>query len=122
MVSGGVADGESLSGGSICGWSVVCLLERGFGRASRRGCEGAANAGDSGWVRARGRFLGREASRGASLSLVEWCRCRFRRKDIPLCTPVGRGEGDLDVMAVATTDGGACAGNITSPVAAQARI
>jgi hypothetical protein len=63
------------------------------------------------WVEARGLAL--EASR-ASSAPPGACRCRFLRKLMPRCRPVGRDEGECEVveMAVAATVGAAGAGAV----------
>jgi len=101
MVGLGVVGGESVEGG--WGWvSAVWLLDSESGRAAVCWWDDEAKAGEAGGVcvEARGRVPVRESSREASAWLPE-CRCRFRRKLIPLWTPVGRCEGELGT-AVAT--------------------
>lgn len=126
MAGRGEAGGESVGGGWVCACvcacaSAVCLLINEFGRRPGWGCESVVEAGEAGgvWVKARGRVRALESSRGASAWLEE-CRCRLRKKLIPLWTPVGREEGEFVVMTVAATvweaAGAAVVVNIPFPV------
>lgn len=133
MLAGGEAGGDSLAGGGGgCGCSCGCpsavtRLERVGGRAMGRLWDEEANAGEAGgvWVEARGRVLG--VSRGSSPGPGEW-RCRLRKKLMPRCRPVGRGEGDAGEAverAVAATVGGAGVGAVNiaeSPVGGATKV